>query len=468
MKEIYGMRRGEVLDNNDPLKAGRVKIFVFGVYDDMAESDIPWALYSDPFMGGDSDIGGLFVPDVGSHVWVFFEEGDPEQPVYFAGAPARSDGPMEARIQGTYPKNRVLKTKAGHTIEIDDSEGATRIRIAHKSGSQKIWADNGDVEEQIMGKVIVVVEQDANIHVKGNVTEFVDGNVNRQVKGDIKETILGDYTTHIQGRRKEISVSGAEYLSTGQMDVSGSRVDLNKKKGAAVEVVGGEFVYTLNYAYSYGAARELVLEAGTNAPFDTPEDADIKAENIASGEFPEETEVTESEEHTVEDEAVQQIEAGCPVLEDDVYKTPIGNRGLTVRSLTLNPVFKHQIQAQNGLSVEDIVCNMHHLCVNAIDPIMEAFPNLRINSAFRRGASSSQHNKGMAFDGQFPNGNKAMYQELLDFIAANIPYDQCILESSNGGKSYWVHVSFDRTKQSQRKSRLTWLGKGYNPGWNFA
>lgn len=485
-KQVHGMRRGEVIDNLDPLEAGRVKVRVFGVYDDIPDSAIPWALYSDPFMGGNSDVGGLFVPDTGNHVWVFFEEGDPEQPVYFAGAPARSDGPQEASKVGTYPSNRVFKTKAGHVIEIDDTPEESRIRIAHKSASQKIWADNGDVEEQVMGKITIVVEQDANLHVKGNINELVDGNVSRQVDGNLNELIkgnvtrqvngsvtdfvMGGYNTSVIGRRVEMSSGGSEYLTTGQMDVSGSRIDLNKKPGAAIEIEGGEdavFIYSLEYAYSFGASRELVEAAGANAPFDSPEDADLKAENLASGEFPDEVEA-DGTEHEVEDAVVQQLEAGCPVLEDDVYKTPIGDRGLTVRSLTLDPIFKHKIQAQNGNSIEDIVCNMHHLCVNALDPLMEAFPSLRINSAFRRGTGGSQHLLGAAVDLQFPSGTNQMYQDVLDYIAANIAYDQVILESSNGGNTYWIHISYDRSKGSQRKSRLTWLGKGYNPGWNFA
>lgn len=472
-KQIFGNRRGEVIDNVDPLGAGRVKIRVFGVYDDLPDDAIPWALYSDPFMGGNSDVGGRFIPDMGNHMWVFFEEGDPEQPVYFAGAPARSDGPMEAVTSGEYPHNKVFKTKSGHTIEFDDTEGNTRIRIAHKSDSQKIWAENGDVEEQIIGTLTIIVEQDANIHVKGNANETIDGDCLRVIKGNLREVVdgnfnsqvKGDHVSSINGRRKEVSSGGSEYLSTTQVDVAGSHVALNRKKGAAVETVDGEFVYTLKYAYTYSAARELVDAAGSNAPFDTPEDLDLKLDNMTSGEFPEETDNEDpKEENTVEDKVVAPIEAGCPTPASDIYATPIGGAGRTVRSLTLDPVFKHKLQAQNGFSVEDLICNAHHLCLNVVDPILEAFPNLRINSGFRRGASSSQHNKMMAIDFQFPNGNKAMYKDVLDFIAANIPYDQCIYETSNGS-TFWIHVSFDRTKGSQRKSRLTYRGGKYTSGW---
>lgn len=475
-EKIYGNKRGVVLDNEDPLDAGRVKIRVFGVYDDLPEDAIPWSLYSDPFMGGNSDVGGMFVPDLGSHVWVFFEEGEQDQPVYFAGAPARSDGPMEVRTQGKYPNNKVFKTKSGHTIEFDDTEGATRIRIAHKSESQKIWADNGDVEETIKGNLLIIVDQDATIHVKGNAnqkidgnyTKIVDGNVIEKITGNYQTQIDGNYSTSIKGRRKEMSGAGSEYLSTNQVDMSGARVALNRKKGAAIESVDGEFVYSPQYAYSYMAARELVDVAGSNAPFDEPDDADAKTDAMASGEWPEEEEFTkDTEEVEVEDNDVGSIPAGCPDLSSDVYATPIGGRGLTVRSLTLNPVFKHKIQAQNGFSIAELVCNAHHLCLNALDPVLQAFPNLRINSGFRRGTAKSQHNRLMAVDLQFPSGNTQMYREVLEFIASNVNYDQVIAETTSNGSTWWIHISYDRTKSTQRKARLTYKGGKYTSGWNI-
>lgn len=465
--KIIGNRRGEVINIDDPAKAGRVKINVFGVYDDLPEDAIPWALYSDPFMGGNDDVGGFIVPDLGNHVWVFFEEGDPEQPVYFAGAPARPDGPLEATTRGTYPYNKVLKTKSGHTIELDDTEDDTRIRIAHNSGSQRIWTHDGDIEEQITGSITVVIEDNANIHVKGNATEFIDGDVIRQIKGSVTESIMGDYTTSINGSRKEQSNGGSQYITTKKLTLSGSKVDLNQKGGAAIEVVDGEFMYSLEYAYTYEAAKDLVEVAGSHAPFDEPSDQPLKDEAMAGGDFPpEETSDEPDEEVDVEETDVESKPVdGCPTLESNVYATKIGGRGLTVRSLTLNSYFKHKIVAQNGHSVESIVCNMHHLAVQAIDPILEAFPNLRINSGFRAGTTTSQHGKGMACDLQLKSGGSSTaYKKILEFIAANVDFDQCIIEY---GKSYWIHISYDRTKSKQRNQRLTYRNKKYTSGWRI-
>lgn len=193
-EKFHGFYRGEVVDDQDPYEVGRVKIRVFGVFDDIATDNLPWAIYADPFMGGQENLGGFFIPDEGSHVWVFFEQGDHTQPVYFSGAPARPHGPPE-RHKGDYPRNKVFRTKAGHVIEIDDTEGDTRIRIKHRSGTE------------------VEVDHD------GNVEEFVVGNLDRMVRGDFTEVIGGNYHQRTMGTHLT--------QSNGQMTLEAPRIDLN-------------------------------------------------------------------------------------------------------------------------------------------------------------------------------------------------------------------------------------------------
>lgn len=276
--QFHGMYRGEVVDVDDPYEAGRIKVLVYGVFDGLSADQLPWAIFSDPLMGGQEGIGGFIVPDVGSHVWVFFEEGDHTQPVYFAGAPARPHGPPERNENTTYPRNKVLRTMAGHVIEIDDSPDATRIRVAHQSGTQKTYAHNGDSEELITNNMYLFVEGNVETRIEGNETKYVEGNVT--------EVIKGNFTTSVMGRRKEVSSQGSEYLSSSNVNISGSRIDLNKGGGAAVEVTGGVFTYTPQYAYDYGAAADVVSVAGVNAAFDEPEDVDVKLEALDSGEYP--------------------------------------------------------------------------------------------------------------------------------------------------------------------------------------
>lgn len=190
-KSFNGFYRGEVVDVDDPMRSGRVRVRVFGVFDDFTSSTIPWAIYADSFMGGQSGLGGFFIPDEGSHVFVFFEEGDPTQPVYFAGAPARDDGPEERLTD--YPYNHVFKTKSGHLIEINDASGIIHVR--HSSGTE------------------VTIESD------GSVIEDVVANLTRNIEGDVTENINGSYSRNVGGDTNEIT--------SGAVVIEGSTIDLN-------------------------------------------------------------------------------------------------------------------------------------------------------------------------------------------------------------------------------------------------
>lgn len=206
-----GIYRGIVEDNLDPKEAGRCRIRIIGVYDDLKTDNIPWAHYADVFMGGQTGFGGFMVPDIDSSVFVFFENEDHMQPVYFAGAPAHNHLPPERstseypdkRGEVQYPHNRVWRTKAGHVLEFDDTPGEERIRIAHRTGTQIVMFANGDVHEQINGNLVR--------NVTGNIEENVDGNVTRSVFGSILEQ----------------SGNGSDYLSAGNIDVNGTNIHLN-------------------------------------------------------------------------------------------------------------------------------------------------------------------------------------------------------------------------------------------------
>lgn len=251
------MYRGIVEDNIDPKEAGRVKIRVFGVYDDIPLDHIPWAEYADPLMGGQSGIGGIIVPDIDSKVWVFFEQGNHMYPVYFAGAPSHTDMPLEKdkdtypddpehwgkEASAEYPHNKVFRTKSGHVIEIDDTPDNERIRISHRTGTQRIIFENGDLYELVVGNV--------ERHILGNVNEVIDGDFTRLIKGESSETVekdmslvvhlnrlteigenddkevQGNMSNSIVGNIIEQSGGESEYLSAGDITINGTNVYIN-------------------------------------------------------------------------------------------------------------------------------------------------------------------------------------------------------------------------------------------------
>ena len=76
-RTFYGKYRGVVTDINDPLKMGRIQARV----PDVLGTDVSgWALPSVPFAG--DGMGFYALPKVGAGVWIEFEQGDPDYPIW--------------------------------------------------------------------------------------------------------------------------------------------------------------------------------------------------------------------------------------------------------------------------------------------------------------------------------------------------------------------------------------------------
>lgn len=111
--------------------------------------------------------------------------------------------------------------------------------------------------------------------------------------------------------------------------------------------------------------------------------------------------------------------------------------------------------SQRGLTEQQIVYNLKQLVVNCLDPIKEKYPDMKITSAFRSSASQvygsvpekSDHGLGAAADIKFTNTDKKEYKAIAEWIVANLPHRQVILEyyfepGSNNLRSAWIHVAF--------------------------
>ncbi len=119
-----------------------------------------------------------------------------------------------------------------------------------------------------------------------------------------------------------------------------------------------------------------------------------------------------------------------------------------------SPCFPYQLRAQNGKSKARLAANLSLLAQNCLDPIKEKYSAATINSAFRQGAGSSQHYKGMAADitfGRSSTDPESMYQ-IATWIRDNILFDQLILEY--GTNQIWIHISYNG-EGSNRQQILT-------------
>ncbi len=75
--QYFGKYRGKVTKTKDDLQLGRIQVEVPNVFD---KGKLNWAMPCVPYAG--ENIGWFSVPPVGSNVWVEFEGGDPDYPIW--------------------------------------------------------------------------------------------------------------------------------------------------------------------------------------------------------------------------------------------------------------------------------------------------------------------------------------------------------------------------------------------------
>jgi uncharacterized protein involved in type VI secretion and phage assembly len=138
-KTFYGKYRGVVTDNKDPLLTGRVKAKVPDV---MGEKETGWAMPCAPF--GGSGVGFFALPTVGAGVWIEFEHGDPDYPVW-SGCWFGSAADMPPILLAPPYKKTLIKTEGGNSVLLDDTPGIGGITL-ETSGGQKIVMNATGVE----------------------------------------------------------------------------------------------------------------------------------------------------------------------------------------------------------------------------------------------------------------------------------------------------------------------------------
>jgi uncharacterized protein involved in type VI secretion and phage assembly len=148
---LYGKYRGTVINNVDPLQTGRIQAMVPDVAGLVPST---WAMPCLPMAGINS--GVFTVPMMGSGVWIEFERGDPDYPIWTGGYwGSAAEVPVLAHAVPPAVSGITIQTALKNGLVISDVPGPTGgILIQTTAGAMISVSDVGIIISNGKGAVI--------------------------------------------------------------------------------------------------------------------------------------------------------------------------------------------------------------------------------------------------------------------------------------------------------------------------
>lgn len=185
-EQTYGsIYRAKVLNNVDPNNSGRVEVLIPGLSG--PQNTTFWARPASAFGYNPTSQGSFVVPSIGSQVYIFFENGDPSFPIYFAGVVLEQQVLPSAQIDGSNVREFVIYQSPNNNI-IRVSDNKNKIILQTTNGSL-ITIDNSTNQIEISSTGNINVLSAATINVNAQAT------INVNAQSDI--TITSNTTVTI-------------------------------------------------------------------------------------------------------------------------------------------------------------------------------------------------------------------------------------------------------------------------------
>ena len=220
-----GVVIGQVSDNRDPDKLGRVRLTFPWLHDDFVSD---WSRTVQA--GAGKGRGALIVPEVGDEVLVAFEQGSFQRPYVLGGlhngvdTPPRGDVELVDSSSGAIDR-RAFVSRTGHALEmLETASGAHGIKI--HTGDGKLTFD---LDQK---KTTITVHSDGTVTVEARNGVTVDAGTGSLRLAGQDVTIAAKTGVKLDGGGGEVKVSS----STG-VKIQGTTVSVNGS--ASTEVKGG-------------------------------------------------------------------------------------------------------------------------------------------------------------------------------------------------------------------------------------
>lgn len=156
-EKYFGKYRGRAINNLDPMQLGRLQVSVPSV---LGDGRLSWAMPCAPYAG--PGVGFFALPPIGANLWVEFEGGDPDYPIWSGCFWGKGELPA----QPANPEVKVIKTEQ-ITFQMRDLPGAADVILETMAGmrvaisAEGIELDNGQGSSIKMNGPKVTINQGA-------------------------------------------------------------------------------------------------------------------------------------------------------------------------------------------------------------------------------------------------------------------------------------------------------------------
>ena len=251
--------QGTVVDIDDPLKMGRIKIKELVGQDKENPDNLFWCHVIMPPTGANAKGVGVAAVGLNKNSKVFGFRVDSKLSYIVGSFPyavddndhslsrqARGVGPVKkeyieelgekkTEYAAKYPYNKTVTTESGHVLELDDTPKAERIHVYHKSGAYvEIFPDGSIVTKSMKDSVSVTMNDHSISVVKGDL---------QIVANEGKIQINSDGDIDLVSKSGVVNIAGIDVGITGKLFINGD-VEIEGKLDASGEITSDKIKLT--------------------------------------------------------------------------------------------------------------------------------------------------------------------------------------------------------------------------------
>ena len=264
-RRYYGKYRGKVLNNVDPLFLGRIIPEVPAIPGSVTN----WALPCTPYAG--MQVGFYTIPPIGANIWVEFEGGDPNYPIWSGCFWAEGETPLGAPP----PETKIFKTEFITMILNDLPDiGGFRLEVIPECVATPLSMtfDSTGIEINDAPGIIKMITEE------GITIEYPPGTIS--MTEEAIESAIPPTTWTLTEEAAALESPDISLTAEAAIEVTAG-ADLTQEAGGAIEVsAGADVSVEAGAAVEVTAGLDLSLEAGAALEISAIGDISISAVGI--------------------------------------------------------------------------------------------------------------------------------------------------------------------------------------------